>query len=889
MRKILTINRTDEYRAKVQGDIKEEDFFYDVFCHAKTILEEIVKEQEIFLKRLEGREHSSLRIKGMGNNIITFSAERGQGKTSTMQSFAEQLRKDDTPKYEVLDSIDPSSLETDESLVRVFISRLFFSIDSKAEGGKFFKDNESLQKKQIMLKLFEKCFNNVDYIHSKGKKEYCQGELDYLAQLGDSSQLKENLYQLVKIYLDLISPNECDKKTFLVIQIDDADLSTVGVFQMCEEIRRYLSIPNVVILMAADFEQIYYAIYQNYLKQHKELIQQHSFIVKECRRMAAKYSEKIFPVGHSVNLPKIEEYITSDDNNNIFLNYATDSDEEEESNLSMDKEKGKSTTDFKNIHQQLSKELYEKTGIIILQKNNIPHPFLPLTLREITHFTKLLYDMEKIDWKVIYSPNVTEAVDAEREKLKNNLEILKNYFMHTWIINKLQLPEKEFFAGYSNQKEISLEEYWERKEDKNSFFSGNLTAACSIYLTILANQLSIAYLKDKKEQERLWMIMEDLLWISEIQTNYVQKGKYLLYRFKILTSMLDDALCDFMFIDIDDIPDDMNKHCLERFLCPIIDGKRVRKEKIFEEDKKSEILNFQWNHNVDTLELHFLNPIFSMFWKPEEVGWVESEKSNNESSEDFFDKQAEEQDKANNNINMKNEKVVFNQNDFRSIREMVTNGDLLCYILGALNHEYREVSKDNFARSWNVSYREIIEEICSGLRNKHSYLKLPKNEILQETLAAYFVKDVMNCVFLSCEENRKAYIQDCVEELNIIIFDELQTKDKTNSEKIDIINFFPWQPNILDWNKYKFRTLSSGLKINMPNFLFQEIKKQVKGLQEILQREELERHVERLGRLLIDESESPESSAETLQIEEKEKNPEQKDNQNNTETDEEDK
>lgn len=47
--------------------------------------------------------------------------------------------------------------------------------------------------------------------------------------------------------------------------------------------------------------------------------------------------------------------------------------------------------------------------------------------------------------------------------------------------------------------------------------------------------------------------------------------------------------------------------------------------------------------------------------------------------------------------------------------------------------------------------------------------------------------------------------------------------------------------------------------------------------------------MKRVGETFSDKSELPESTAETLQIEEKEKNPEQKDDQNNTETGEEDK
>lgn len=53
---------------------------------------------------------------------------------------------------------------------------------------------------------------------------------------------------------------------------------------------------------------------------------------------------------------------------------------------------------------------------------------LPHTLRELTHFIKLLDDMERIDQRKAFS----ERKSTEIEKWKRNLDILKRYFLNYW-------------------------------------------------------------------------------------------------------------------------------------------------------------------------------------------------------------------------------------------------------------------------------------------------------------------------------------------------------------------------------------------------------------------------------------------------------------------------
>ena len=44
--------------------------------------------------------------------------------------------------------------------------------------------------------------------------------------------------------------------------IDDMDLATQKIYRICEDIRNYLSVPNIIVLFASDYDQLVYAIYQ---------------------------------------------------------------------------------------------------------------------------------------------------------------------------------------------------------------------------------------------------------------------------------------------------------------------------------------------------------------------------------------------------------------------------------------------------------------------------------------------------------------------------------------------------------------------------------------------------------------------------------------------------
>lgn len=136
-------------------------------------------------------------------------------------------------------------------------------------------------------------------------------DLESLMNLGNVTEIKENLTELIYelFKLDELSNTRYNHgKSYdkLVVRIDDTDLCMSDAFDICEEIKEYLSLNNVIILMALDIRQLKYAIFQKYIKKYKQILSlgdedyYKKSLIKKCDFMASRYVEKMFPNGYVI-------------------------------------------------------------------------------------------------------------------------------------------------------------------------------------------------------------------------------------------------------------------------------------------------------------------------------------------------------------------------------------------------------------------------------------------------------------------------------------------------------------------------------------------------------------------------------------------------------------
>lgn len=398
------------------------------------------------------------------NNIIIFCAERGGGKSSALRSFANALNKlgesseekksfdfpnelnrwedvKNTCFFSVLNVIDPSFICEKEPLMRIILSRMFLKIrdlwdETRAKRGSY--DDVFANKEQVdIIKRFKKCYKLLEVIYRDSEKFDSDDDLYDLSILGDSSRLKIEFGELVDCYLKMFaSDSRCKKdKGYLVIQIDDTDLNTKGAYQIIEDIRKYCTLPNVIVLMALDMEQIIKVVEQHFVCDFKTLIDVEKNVKTElkalrsndCLNMAVKYIDKIMPAGQQIHLPRIDDCIKNEAIR-LSVKYI---DTKDGSDLLEYKEKP-----VVGFQERLLRLIYNKTGIILVRPDRYVHNFLPKTLRELCHFLSYMVSLPDVE-KITNISDETADNFSKIIRRIDNLKAFEQYFIQNWCSSNL--------------------------------------------------------------------------------------------------------------------------------------------------------------------------------------------------------------------------------------------------------------------------------------------------------------------------------------------------------------------------------------------------------------------------------------------------------------------
>ncbi len=401
------------------------------------------------------------------NNMIVFSGERGAGKSSAMLTFVSSLKDSkgllfqdeflsamvacelpnvDAPavkrmlqtcRFLDLAPIDPTVLEKDGQILTVILARMFRLAASIWEEGPAPMGRESsarrLDEKNQLIQKFSTCYEHIQAIKkgSEPKPEY-EG-LDTLAELGDSSCLKVELYGLVGQLLKFCCP-EAGEFSYLVLQIDDTDMNIKQAYAILEDIRRYLVIPRVIIIMAADLKHLMQVVESSLLKDYnKGLGSRQEYVEK----ITHQYITKLFPQTRQINLPALGTYF-KEHTENITIRYRTP-----EKDILPDEKK----QEFPSPQDQIFRLIYRKTGMVFLKREHRLHPIIPCNMRLLAHFLSMLIQMEDVEDPdaeepcfFLKAPDAVNTYDTHREKLRTrlqNVQRFRHYFLDTWAINSL--------------------------------------------------------------------------------------------------------------------------------------------------------------------------------------------------------------------------------------------------------------------------------------------------------------------------------------------------------------------------------------------------------------------------------------------------------------------
>lgn len=366
----------------------QESAFRPVIERGVSLIEDLMSRGDIDPKQNISKTVTSSSIQGMHpNNIISFLGERGSGKTSCLMSVLEVFknRNGNDSKVEILDIIDPSFFDNEHNILEIFIGELY-KLFAKAKKDYLCENNEKKEKLRNVQYEFKKANNAIRYL----KEKYIEREIDELERLDRLSSgidLTKILMNLIDILLDVLG------KQKFVISIDDLDLNVNASYVMMEQIRKYLLIPNVVILLAAKFEQLEDGIL---LHMQENTGKCNVYSQQDLKKIATSFLDKFLPINQRIFMPDMDKFFGND----IMI-------------ITKDGEKN-----LGKVEYAVTSLIFEKTRFLFYNYEEEPSLIIPRNLRQLRMLVTALCRMDY--------PATTEIHNL-------NKNIFKNYFKTQWL------------------------------------------------------------------------------------------------------------------------------------------------------------------------------------------------------------------------------------------------------------------------------------------------------------------------------------------------------------------------------------------------------------------------------------------------------------------------
>jgi len=483
MKKEINFIWESEKKIRVSEAGQKNSLFYEAYQQALAGVTEIVRASRVYCGDIDpfcqgevklGDDDSSFgedqNYYNYPNNMIVFSGERGAGKSSAMLTFVNSLKdhksklycekflrdvtKGELPgiglkdvsnmlekcQFVSIPPIDPTTLENGGQILIVILARMYkLASDAWEEQGRSctasrkFSPQDRINRKNELMRKFSTCYEHVNAIKNWDKKNFEYEGLDVLSELGDSSRLKNEFAELVEALLEFCCDSGYDNQ-YLIIQIDDTDMNIQGAYEILEDIRKYLVIPHVIIVMAADLTHLVQVVESSVLASYE---QRSENATEHASNIARQYITKLFPQTRQINLPNLGTYF-KEHADNIRITYNTFS-----KNLVLPDNQEK----FQDVQEQIFRLIYRKTGLVFLRYKNLLHYIVPGNMRHLAHFLAMLVQMEQIvdpDKEEIGFFLPEDATEAKICEHKRNLRIrlqnvqrFRDYFLTTWVTANL--------------------------------------------------------------------------------------------------------------------------------------------------------------------------------------------------------------------------------------------------------------------------------------------------------------------------------------------------------------------------------------------------------------------------------------------------------------------
>lgn len=426
------------------------------------------------------------------NNVFAFIGERGSGKTSCMRSIVHLLEDprssqlDNTVlkrNFYALDMIDPSFIDSESNIIGVILATLY----------KKFLDYSHNVNESLKFKLAES-FARVqhDFCRMMTNSTIPDDDLEALSSLSAAIDLRTSMYELIDRFMKYMGK----ENAILLISVDDIDLHSRDAIKMAEQIRKYLVLPNVLVVMAVKLDQLAKLKRLHYSREYSDTRQ--TLNDKDLDEMVDRYITKLVPYNHRVYMPESTFYWDA----GLHIN-----------------QKNNSCYLFESVRQAVPELIFRKTRYLFYNSAVKTSFIVPNNLRELRQIIRLLVDMKDY-WQ--YDEN--GKVIAEEY---NNKEMFKKYLFESWMMNHLDADSQKGIkelASISEAIQINatalriIRDKFEKDkffETKDSPISNILNSNNQVYNIAIGDVLAIIDFVERKD-----ITLEQMHFLFMIKTIY---------------------------------------------------------------------------------------------------------------------------------------------------------------------------------------------------------------------------------------------------------------------------------------------------------------------------------------------------------------------------------
>lgn len=321
----------------VQKDTKmktgsSSSFFYNIYLQTYKLIDQICHENKSYSEKNKAKKCDNVSEQDLNciQNIIAFTGRRGTGKTSAMLSIVDSLtipciskefRMETDPtsfmcnSYTSFPYIDAAMMAENEDMFEIVLSRMAASV--KRQFGTTYDRKYKYYEHQAQIdSMLEKICNVYEHYSSLMGVNSDSSKIvhNFMEIVSNKHNVRSEFIDLVREYTDLFSvvyeKNDC----YLVICIDDIDMSLPNHMSIMQCIHQYFMIPKTIVMVSLNFDLLAATLQKNMFSKMQiddSNYSEHENQMRLTRSQTYDFLKKVIPPDMRITMPswKKRDYV----------------------------------------------------------------------------------------------------------------------------------------------------------------------------------------------------------------------------------------------------------------------------------------------------------------------------------------------------------------------------------------------------------------------------------------------------------------------------------------------------------------------------------------------------------------------------------------------------